>query len=162
MVSASKQGKNNKASHKPVLKWEIEFNTKIDCDLEGKDVVRLRCTLSEKWERGTYSLKNFTYNHTRPGYTSIERDSINSYCLSEPHKEAAKLEMKSKSGATTYMESVIRNTPIGRAIKIMCNENRNICSVLSSSAYYLAKQERPFSDFSNLLKLQEKNKNSQH
>ena len=34
MASDGKQGKNNKASHKTVLKWEKEFNTKFDCDLE--------------------------------------------------------------------------------------------------------------------------------
>ena len=40
----------------------------------------------------------------------------------------------------------------------MHNEDKNVCSVLFNSAYYLATQERPLSNFSNLLKLQEKNK----
>ena len=61
MVFASKQGKDNKASQKTVLKCvEKELNRKFDCDLEGKDVVRLRCTLCAKWERRICFIKNFT------------------------------------------------------------------------------------------------------
>ena len=40
----------------------------------------------------------------------------------------------------------------------MCVEDKNTCRILFNSAYYLAKQERPFSHFSDLLELQEKNK----
>ena len=39
----------------------------------------------------------------------------------------------------------------------MCAEDKNAYRILFISAYYLAKQERPFSDFPDLLKLQEKN-----
>ena len=48
MAFDSKQGTDKKASHKTVLKWEKEFNTKFNCDLEGKDVVRLCCTIRAK------------------------------------------------------------------------------------------------------------------
>ena len=40
----------------------------------------------------------------------------------------------------------------------MCAQDKIACRILFNSAYYLAKQERPFSDFPDLLKLQEKNK----
>ena len=56
------------------------------------------------------------------------------------------------------MESVIQDTPIGQAIKNMCDEDKNICSVFFNSAHYLAKQEQPFFDFPNLLYLHKKNK----
>ena len=39
----------------------------------------------------------------------------------------------------------------------MCAEDKN-ARILFNSAHYLAKQERPFSDFPDLLKLQEKDK----
>ena len=42
----------------------------------------------------------------------------------------------------------------------MCAEDKNVCWILFNSAYYLAKQEWSFSDFPDLLKLQEKNKMS--
>ena len=40
----------------------------------------------------------------------------------------------------------------------MCVKDKNACRILFNSAYYFAKQEQPFSDFPDLLKLQEKNK----
>ena len=51
--------------------------------------------------------------------------------------------MKSKFGAIPYMVSVLQDTPIGRAIDRLCNEDRNVSSVL----FNLAKQERSFADF---------------
>ena len=103
------------------------------------------------------SITNFSFNYIKPGTTSIKKDSIKSHCLSEPHKRAADLEFKSKLGDVPYMESVMENAPIGRSIKRMCAEDENACCVLFNSTYYFVKQERPLSDFPNLLKLQEKN-----
>ena len=158
MASCSRiiTGKDNKASHKTVLKWEKEFETKFDCDLSGNDVIRLRCTLCTKWEKHICSITNFSYNYIRPGTTSIKKDSIKSHCLSEPHKRATDLELKSKLGAIPYMESVTENTPIGQSIRRMCAKDENACHVLFNLTYYLVKQEWPLSDFPKLLKLQEK------
>ena len=52
-------GKDNKASHKTVLKWEKGFERKFDFDISGKDVIRLRCTLCAKWEKRICSITNF-------------------------------------------------------------------------------------------------------
>ena len=38
----------------------------------------------------------------------------------------------------------------------MCDEAKNVCSVLYNSAYYLDEKEQPFSDFPILLYLPEK------
>ena len=53
MASCSRTttGKDNKASHKTVFKWEKEFETKFDNDLIGKDVISFCCTLCTKWEK---------------------------------------------------------------------------------------------------------------
>ena len=77
---------------------------------------------------------------------------------SEPHKVATNIEQKYKLGAQPYLESVIQDTPIGKAIKNMRVKDKNACQIFFNSAYYLAKQKQPFSDFPNLFKLQEKNK----
>ena len=104
MASCSRTttGKDNKASNKTILKWEKEFETKFDCDLSGKDVIRLRCTLCTKWEKRICSIINFSYNYIRLGTTSIKKDCIKLHCLSEPHKTAVDLELKSKLGAIPY------------------------------------------------------------
>ena len=39
----------------------------------------------------------------------------------------------------------------------MCTNDKNTCRILFNSGYYLAKQERPFFDLPDLLKLQQKN-----
>ena len=59
MASCSKTGQDNKASHKTVLKWEKEFETKFDCDFSGKDVIRLRCTLCTRCAKRICSIPNF-------------------------------------------------------------------------------------------------------
>ena len=81
MASTSQQNKDNKASHKTVLKWEKEFNTTFDCDLQGKGVVGLRCTLRARSK--TLAITIFT--------------QVLTHCLS--HKETTKLQTKNKSGA---------------------------------------------------------------
>ena len=106
-------GKDNKASHKTVLKCEKEFETKFDCDLSGEDVIRLHCTLCSKWEKCICSITNFSCNYIRPGTTFIKKESIKLHCLSEPHKRAADRELKSKLGAVQYMESVLRTCQFG-------------------------------------------------
>ena len=149
MASCSRTttGKDNKASHKTVLKWEKEFETKFDCDLSGKDLIRLRCTLCTKWEKCICSITNFSYNYIRPWTTSIKTDSIKLHGLSGPHKRAANLELKSKLGAIPYMESVIENTPIGLSIRRMCAEDENASCVWFNLIYYFVKQERPLQTF---------------
>ena len=91
--------------------------------------------------------EKFSYSFLRAGTTSVKKDTIKSRCLSEPHKYAVNLDTKSKLGEIPYLESVVQHTPIGKAIENMCAEDKNACRVLFNSAYYLAKQERPFSDF---------------
>ena len=76
MASDSKQGKDKKASHKTVLKWGKEFNTKFNCDLEGKDVARLCCTICAKWQRRICSIKNFNCNYICIGSTSIKKSHL--------------------------------------------------------------------------------------
>ena len=91
MASCSKPGKDNKASHITVLKWEKEFGTNFDCDFHGKDVIRIRCTVCGKWEKQIKSIKNFSYAFIRPGTVSVKKDIIKIHCLSEPHKVATNL-----------------------------------------------------------------------
>ena len=157
MVSGSKRSKDHKASRKTVGKWEAEFDTKFDCDLEGNNVIRLRCTICTRWEKRINSVKNFSLSFIRPGTPSIKKDTVKSHCSTEAHKMSKQLESKSTLGAIPYLESVIENTAIGKSFKNMCKEDVNASRILFNSAYYLAKKECPYTDFPDLLKLQEKN-----
>ena len=86
MASCSRTptGKDNKASHKTVLKWEKEFETKFDCDLSGKDVIRLRCILCTKWEKRICSIKTF---HIIIEQHSLKRIALNSTVCQSHTKE---------------------------------------------------------------------------
>ena len=70
---------------------------------------------------------------------------------SASHLEAKRMEDSSKMGIETYMNLVVDETPIGRSIKNMCTRDRESLKVKFNSAYYQAKRERPFSDFSDYL-----------
>ena len=52
------------------------------------------------------------------------------------------------------MNHVVDKTPVGRSFKNMCAKDRESLKVKFNSAYHLNKWERPFSDFSDLLKEQ--------
>ena len=52
---------------------------------------------------------------------------------------------------------MIEKTLIGHDLKKMCTDDRKALEYKFNSAYYLALKERPFTDFPELLTLQEKN-----
>ena len=101
---------------------------------------------ARNWKEAFIPLKTLPITIFAQVLTQKRQDKVSLY-LSEPHKEAAKLKMKSKSGATSYVESVIRDTTIGLVIRIMCNETRNIFSVLFNSAYSLTQARKLNSQF---------------
>ena len=73
------------------------------------------------------------------------------------HKRAANLQTKSEMGAKLYQQNVVNVTPIFRGIVKMKEKDRDSRRINFYSAYYLAKMERPFSEYNSLLKLQIKN-----
>ena len=73
------------------------------------------------------------------------------------HKRAANLQTKSEMGAELYQQNVVNVTPIFRGIVKMKEKDRDSRRINFYSAYYLAKMERPFSEYNSLLKLQIKN-----
>ena len=60
-------------------------------------------------------------------------------------------------GAIPYLQSVVEETPIGKGLAKMAEKDRENMRVKFNSAYYLAKKERPFRDYPDLLNLQIKN-----
>ena len=78
--------------------------------------------------------------------------------LSLKHQEAVKLSKKSKLGKEAYKQLVVKKTSIGQSLKCMCNSDCKSLNVKFNCAYYLAKHERPHSDYSILLSLHKKNR----
>ena len=88
----------------------------------------------------------------------VEKDSLVKHFNSEQRKRAANFQTKNKIGAEAYQPTVLNVARIFRGIVKMKEKNRHSMRIKLNSASYLAKMERPFSDYDNLLKLQIKNK----
>ena len=87
----------------------------------------------------------------------MKKDSVKKHLASDLHLTALDLENKAKLGATSYNEQVLDQTPIGQVLMKMADKEKEVLMVCFNTAYYLVKQERPFSDYKDLLNLQFKN-----
>ena len=87
----------------------------------------------------------------------MKKDSVKKHLASDLHLTALDLENKAKLGATSYNEQVLNQTPIGQGLMKMADKEKEVLMVCFNTAYYLVKQERPFSDYKDLLNLQFKN-----
>ena len=65
--------------------------------------------------------------------------------------------MKKHLGSQQYAENVMKNTPIGKSLTKMEEHSKEILKMRFNTAYYLARKEKPFSDYPDLQALQEKN-----
>ena len=91
------------------------------------------------------------------GSKSVKKDSTQKHLSGEAHKKANEPEEKRQQGAVGFDEKVVKNTPIGRGLTKMEEKDLETLRICFNSAYYLVKQERPFSDYANLITLQHKN-----
>lgn len=87
----------------------------------------------------------------------MTKDSVQKHTNSQQHKEAVELKKRSEMGAEVYAQSVLTTTPIGSGLRKMAASDKKNLRVKFNTAYYVAKKERPFSDYPDLLKLQLKN-----
>ena len=76
---------------------------------------------------------------------------------SASHEQAVELGIKRNLGDASYTLEIIEKTPTGHGLKRMYRDDRKHLEYKFNSAYYLALKERPFTDFPELLTLQEKN-----
>ena len=85
-------------------------------------------------------------------------DAVKKHVTSEKHKRAAYLALKKELGPKEYVENIRENTVIiGKSITRMHKKTRKVMKNRFSTAYYLAKNGKPFSDFPKLLDMQELN-----
>ena len=102
------------------------------------------------------SSKNFSDSQIK-GSKNPSSDAVKKHVTSEIHKRAVDLALKKELGPKEYVENIRQNTAIGKSITRMHKKTRKLRKNYFSTAYYLAKNEKPFSDFPELLDLQELN-----
>ena len=109
--------KDHKHKLTTVKKWEKELNCNLEYDIIGADVVCLWCVVCKCWEKRIEKVKGFNTNWIHPGAKSIKKDGLKSHLQTNQHKEAERLEKRSKMGAEVYLESVLETTPIGCSLR---------------------------------------------
>ena len=68
------------------------------------------------------------------------------------------MQKKNNLGIEKYKEKLIDEAPTEKGLKWMGSDDKKTLLIKFNNACYLAKNERPFNDFPNLMELQEKNK----
>ena len=145
-----------KAKLKTVEKWEKDLKVKLSKDLEGDFVTKVKCMLCTKHVDSIKHCKTFT-QICIDGSKSVKKDSIQKYLNEKALKKDNKLEQKRQLGAVGLKEKVVKDTPIGRGLIKMGEKDLETLRICFNSAYYLVKQEHPFSDYPNLVTLQHEN-----
>ena len=115
-----------------------------------------RCQVCKRWEKRIVNTKNFSRTWI-VGSKDMKKDILSKHIETGQHKDATKLQTKSDLGAIPYLQSVVKETSIGKGLSKLADKDRKNMRVKFNSAYYLAKKERPFRDYPDLLNLQIKN-----
>ena len=142
---------------KTIRNWEKEYNIKLEWDAKPNgNAENIRCFTCKDNDDRLQGLKN--YNRAWiDGSKSATSDSVRKHVCTDMHKCAVDIEMKKHLGSQQYAENVMKNTPIGKSLTKMEEHSKEILKMRFNTAYYLARKERPFSDYPDLLALQEKN-----
>lgn len=144
------------AKLKTVQKWEKDLNVKLDKVIERGVVIKVKCFLCKKHLDSIKTLRNFS-SIWIDGSNSVKKDSIQKHLSGEAHKRASELELRETLGGAAFNEKVVKETPIGKGLSKMAKKDLETLRICFNSVYYLVKQERPFSDYPNLISLQHKN-----
>ena len=121
-------------------------------------------TLCEDFQRTIYANKKYDQIQDSSemgkrikGSKNPTSDAVEKHVTSEMHKYAADLALKKELGPKEYVQNIHQNTAIGKSITRMHEKTRKVMENHFSTAYYLAKNEKPFNDFPKLLDLQKLN-----
>ena len=122
--------------------------------MDGNRVTKTKCKVCIKHEQNINRMKGFSKSWIN-GTTSAKKD-LEKHVKEDPHLHAVNLKEKQKLGADTCNQEVVSSSPIGRGLAKMAEKDKQTLTVRFNTAYYLAKNECPYSEFGDLLRLQEK------
>lgn len=70
------------------------------------------------------------------------------YVQGAQHLPAINHAQHSQLGGATYRATVVKNTPISRGLRKICDKDREMMRSRFNVSYYLTKRERPFAEMS--------------
>ena len=142
---------------KTVKNWQKEYNIKIEWDIQpGGNAANIRCSTCKEHDDRLQGMKNYSCAWVE-GSKNATSDSVKKHVNTDMHKHAIDMALKKQLGSEQYTENVMKNTPIGKSMMKMAEHSKEVLRMRFNTAYYLAKNEKPFSDYPDLLALQEKN-----
>ena len=112
-------------------------------------------TLQEK-ESQIESINSNNDNWVQKSWKHVEKNTLKKHLDSASHKKAADCKKRKNLGIEKHTEKVIDETPIGKGLKRMGTDGKKVLVIKLNTAYCLAKNERPFSDYPGPVELQEK------
>ena len=139
---------------KTVKKWEEILKCKLGKEMDGNKVTKMKCKVCIKHEQNIIKMKGFSKSWINS--TASAKKDLENHVKGDPHLHAVELEEKQELGADTYNQEVVSSLPKGRGLANMAEKYKQTLIVRFNTAYYLAKSERPYSEFGELLTLQEK------
>ena len=119
-------------------------------------VLKLKCKLCCKYESRITSIKGFSCSWIERT-DSVKKDRLMKRVNGDPHKYVIELQRKETVVVGSYNQEILENSPIGRGLTKMTDQDHDLLKTRFNTTYYLSKSERPYSDFEELLQLQEKN-----
>ena len=106
-------------------------------------------------EKRIDKIKVLNINWIRPGAKSNKKDGLKSHLHTNQHKEAKRLEKRSKMGAEVYYQAVIETNPICRTVQKLQGKNKASLEIKFNITYYLVKRER-LPNYPHLITLEKK------
>jgi hypothetical protein len=140
---------DHSAELKTVQKWEKEFKCSFTKQINNRKVVSMKCNLCVKYASRLRNLRSFTPIWVT-GSTSVKMDSVKKHVNGEAHLLAVDLDMKESLGASKFNKKIMESSPIGQGLAKMAESDKEMMRVCFNTVFYLAKLERPFSDFPQL------------
>ena len=114
------------ASLKTVRKWQESLKCKLDIlEISSGKVKRIKCVVCSKFSERIKGKKGYSQSWV-DGTESIKKDSLEKHIKGEPHQLAEDLALKESLGMSSYHEQVITQTPIGRGLTKMHEEDKKV------------------------------------
>lgn len=118
-------------------------------------VTKIRCKICLKYESKIKGQRNFN-SIWCSGTSNTKKDSVTTHLNSDSHKLARKLEQEEKFRMTPGPLPSYAATTIGKAIYKLKETEKERISKLLEIAYFIAKEELPFTKFVEIAKLEKK------
>lgn len=117
------------ASLSTVNKWQNTLKCKLDIlEIINGKVKKIKCIVCSEYSDKIKGMKGFSQTWV-DGTESVKKDSLEKHIKGEPHKHAKDLSLKATLGAASYNKEIVSQTPIGKGLTKMQEEDKKVKSI---------------------------------